>query len=524
MPFRIDPNNNKCVQVKKGGKWKRKGCTDGSVKKYLGALYANTKDIKENEEEDNFFDWVQKSVDDISTSNTFLIPRSNPNDEWYIIIFQQPGITKEEITEIVEYVKNKTVWAFAAPIEDSINSIFAYYKSGFAYLALKPKDFSGVNKIGYGNSVGTFEGVNKIKFNDIKNKIDVKPKNKPNKINESDDDDWYMHIVMNPLDILNFKGKEIMIDIRELNNEELSKLYTIIKPHMQESLWFINYQGEPIDWDGYRCLINSIRNKKLNHQTISLHCGIEENDYLPLKGALCCLNEIYEDNLGLTPDHLITPINAKTLLSFYDEKNISESKKIIVEGRYDSITRKIVKDIMKVVKDKTEYYENEYTQHDLVIDIEVNLKEEEITTNWLVIAEITNDPQVMVVNITLGPKFNETDLESLFHKLQEVVRHEIEHFTQMGFYRIEDRPKYKFKTVNLPTPKHYLNVVEIPALVRGFYRQAKIEKKSIDEIMIDDLDIEMNKGNLTEKQAKKILKTWISYSKQNLPAAIYKFF
>ena len=57
MPYEIDPNNKKCVR--KADSKKRVGCTKGSVKKYLAALHANVKEIKESEE----FDWVPKEVD-----------------------------------------------------------------------------------------------------------------------------------------------------------------------------------------------------------------------------------------------------------------------------------------------------------------------------------------------------------------------------------------------------------------------------------------------------------------------------
>jgi hypothetical protein len=60
MPYRVDPKNKKCVQVKKSGNWQRKGCTNGPVKNYLAALYANTKDIKESEDLDWAFNLTKK--------------------------------------------------------------------------------------------------------------------------------------------------------------------------------------------------------------------------------------------------------------------------------------------------------------------------------------------------------------------------------------------------------------------------------------------------------------------------------
>ena len=111
----------------------------------------------------------------------------------------------------------------------------------------------------------------------------------------------------------------------------------------------------------------------------------------------------------------------------------------------------------------------------------------------------------------------------MFYKIQEDVRHEIEHFTQKGKYRIEDRPIYKGNTANLKTTYgHHKNIVEVPALVHGFYRRAKLEKRPLDEIMIEDLDSEIERGNLSKKQAENLLKMWLDYAKKNLPHAIYR--
>jgi hypothetical protein len=128
----------------------------------------------------------------------------------------------------------------------------------------------------------------------------------------------------------------------------------------------------------------------------------------------------------------------------------------------------------------------------------------------------------MLMTIFLNNNFSEKNYQKLFYKLQEVVRHEIEHFTQQGTYRIEDRPIYKGNTVNLKTVYgHHKNVIEVPALVRGFYRRAKLERKDLDVIMREDLKDEVSKGSLTQKQADNLLKIWIDYAKKHLPKATY---
>lgn len=207
-------------------------------------------------------------------------------------------------------------------------------------------------------------------------------------------------------------------------------------------------------------------------------------------------------------------------------------KPLLTEGRYDAITRKTVRDIMKVFTDGDANSYNlplditgeyEYEQEGLAFSVELDIVRDESIDTFKVTTAIADDEEnVIMLTIILGHDFNKTELEKLFYKLQEDIIHEIEHFTQIGTNRIEDRPIYKGNTANLKTTYgHHKNVLEIPALVRGFYRRAKLEKRPLDEIMIEDLDYEIERGNLTKYAAKKLLTLWVDYAKKHLPKAIY---
>jgi hypothetical protein len=217
--------------------------------------------------------------------------------------------------------------------------------------------------------------------------------------------------------------------------------------------------------------------------------------------------------------------------------DLSENKikKLLTEGRYDAITRKVVRDIMKVVTEgNSDSYnlpldisgEQEYKQDNLNFNLELEIvrTDEDVQTFEVRTAIADEDDEnIVMMTIILGSKFSSQNLEKLFYKLQEDIRHEIEHLTQIGPNRIEDRPTYKGSTANLKTVYgHHKNVIEVPALVHGFYRRAKLEKRPLDEIMTDDLDSEIEKGLLTKKQAQKLLTIWLDYAKKNLPSAIYK--
>ena len=847
MPYKIDPKNKKCVVKADSGK--RVGCTKGSVKKYLAALYANVKDVNESEE----FDWVENPVQYIKVGQRFNVKTSaEPITVQIVRIVEKPDFNR--------------------------NTIY------FSPINLVGTKYPGVPM----NVQRLLTHINSGSWTPIK------------KINESEDDfEWAKDIVSTPP--LEFNDKEIIIDIQDLDEEELKKLYEIVSPYISKSDWFTTNEGEEVIWkDNDKCFKKMLTNGSGKFKTISLHCGIEDNDYLPLKGALCCLKTTYQeeiiqpymsemDNTAFingrdligypinesewfedvvkdpimlkveelemgdiviptrfnqqeyivtgkgtsvklhdTPTHWVTlkrttenagvyiehdseigkacrfelihreenineseefewaediiantteeidisndfdlwknklvegsvvkitggwegmefssdlativdvpdsagsyllkfdriiyefgnedegnhthcgenetqnikcecqrkqklrdevgkcwwtnlsqmdkviylpfegkqiteseedselfwaedlldfnnPINITDKLDFMEElpvgsilqvqgyqdemeldmeevklidkaegqgydstyylfklkyergtdgsershcgkgqknmkicecrdtsedddyyqseigkcwwielKNqnkviyypnridLSENKikkPLLTEGRYDTITRKVVRDIMKAVTegDSDSYNlpwdistEQEYEQEGLSFSLELDI----VRTNDVEIFEVRtavadeDDENIIMMTIILGPRFNQQKLEKLFYKLQEDVIHEIEHFTQMGPNRIEDRPIYKGSTANLKTVYgHHKNIIEIPALVRGFYRRAKLEKRPLDEIMIEDLDSEIERGGLTKKQAENLLTVWIHYAKKNLPSAIYK--
>ena len=169
-------------------------------------------------------------------------------------------------------------------------------------------------------------------------------------------------------------------------------------------------------------------------------------------------------------------------------------KPLLKEGRYDKITGDVVRDIIELVKtEKDGYFQlpDYYEQEGLSFSVEVSIEKSNNPITFEVDAfTLKNfdddlndieeeDENIMYLSILLGSKFSQQNFQKLYYKLQEDVRHEIEHFTQEGPYRIEDRPKYDENTSELPPLEHHLNISEIPALVHGFYRRAKLEKKQI---------------------------------------------
>ena len=283
-----------------------------------------------------------------------------------------------------------------------------------------------------------------------------------------------------------------------------------------------------------------LKHEKINGDGERLHCGNTSNHR-----KICdCRPVTDEDEVSYGETEVgkcwwIDLEDQDKVIYYPNRTDLTENKikkPLLTEGRYDAITRKVVRDIMKLVTTSSfgdhdlpydiNNEEYEYQQENLGFSVELQIVKTEKVEDFFIDAATSDnddDETVMLVKVFLNPTFDKQNLEKLFYKLQEVIRHEVEHFTQHGPYRIEDRPMYKGDTTNLKTVYgHHKNVVEVPALVHGFYRRAKLEKKPLDEIMIEDLDSEIEKGLLTKNQAENLLTMWLTYAKKNLPSAIYK--
>jgi hypothetical protein len=218
-------------------------------------------------------------------------------------------------------------------------------------------------------------------------------------------------------------------------------------------------------------------------------------------------------------------------------------KTIILEGRYDSATSKVVKDIMSSIKgtvnypagdlamirlphdfDGTEEYEMAGISFDVIVYVVRDYFEHEngeITNidDWVIDSFRIDEEDTLEFRIGINSNNEPQVYSKLYMKLQEDVRHEMEHILQdMG---IGDRPTQIPETGDESTYEHHSKLDEVPAMVQGYYRRAKLERRPLDEIMTDDLDDEIEKGNLNKEEAEELLRIWMLYSKRRLPKAIY---
>jgi hypothetical protein len=218
---------------------------------------------------------------------------------------------------------------------------------------------------------------------------------------------------------------------------------------------------------------------------------------------------------------------------------IKNTKQILSEGRYDSFARMISKDIVKSVKETegdTEHThqidlpyditgEEEYTfnfkEKSLGIEVElfINRTEDVISVGhsevpYYINSYVSEDDN-LVMEMVIDESYGRSYYEEMFYKISEDVRHEIEHYLQNIF---KDRQQPLQDTADYNTTfAHHMDPSEVEALVHGFYRRAKLEKRPLDVVMLEDILKDIRDGNLTRGEGHTLLQTWTKYAVNKLP-------
>jgi hypothetical protein len=216
---------------------------------------------------------------------------------------------------------------------------------------------------------------------------------------------------------------------------------------------------------------------------------------------------------------------------------IKIKSQILLEGRYDSLTRKVTGDIMKFLSETQgelgidyivlpEYDEkikyesglgfnfNVHLMINRVEYLEIKGKKQDFFVNTFI-----DDEDQITMEITISEEFEPYCYQRLFYKINEDIRHEIEHYTQKIF---SDKSQSLQNTAEYETTfEHHMDPSEIEALTHGYYRRAKIEKLPFDSIVKRDLGSQVQMGNLTKRESDVIYQNIVSFAKKKLPKAIY---
>lgn len=192
------------------------------------------------------------------------------------------------------------------------------------------------------------------------------------------------------------------------------------------------------------------------------------------------------------------------------QKKLNEG--LIKEGRYDSVVRTIVRDILAIFK---KYGEGEYgLPEDLrpeevfykfsqlinPIQVFVDMSFDESVEGFDVDADYYNDEDLIYVTIQSNPKFSQTYLYDLVGELNEIIRHELEHVRQheQGYEFPKKEPK---KPVNYYTQQH-----ELDAQRAGFKRRKKISGLDYETVVRNWFRDNPHKHRLNSKEAEMVIR------------------
>jgi hypothetical protein len=195
------------------------------------------------------------------------------------------------------------------------------------------------------------------------------------------------------------------------------------------------------------------------------------------------------------------------------------NENLIVEGRYDSIVRELVRDIVSFYKyqregefllpedlkgEKFNSYKFPGINNEFVI--ELNLEIDDDVENIDIDAAYYREEDVIEITIISNPEMGYKNLELLIGELNETLRHELEHIYQY-------QKGYKFPKREPTSPiKYYLQPHELEAQRAGFKRIAKLQKKPLIDVITNWFNKNQKRHRLSDKEVEKVIKKILEIS------------
>ena len=235
-------------------------------------------------------------------------------------------------------------------------------------------------------------------------------------------------------------------------------------------------------------------------------------------------------------------------------------KRLILEGRYDSLVTQLSNKLLQIVKDSyssTQTASGEfggkkiyYTKSETVPPIEddkqqpaVYFEEVENATipvefylqlkvQWI---EGLNDlryggdafndtkrdsdePPLIEVRMQIDPAEYPKVLSEIAMNLRDTLRHEIEHVTQSGWNTIDSkfipsdqRLRDRIETGKLPAARYFTLPKEIPAMLQGLYFKAKKSKQPFKTVVDEYLSMWVSNDTISAQEKENILNIWRTY-------------
>ena len=195
------------------------------------------------------------------------------------------------------------------------------------------------------------------------------------------------------------------------------------------------------------------------------------------------------------------------------------NENLIIEGRYDSIVRELVRDIVSFYKYQREgefllpedlkgeeYHSYKFPGINNEFVIELNLEIDDDVENIDIDAAYYREEDVIEITIISNPEMGYKNLELLIGELNETLRHELEHIYQY-------QKGYKFPKKEPTSPiKYYLQPHELEAQRAGFKRIAKLQKKPLIDVITNWFNKNKKRHRLSDKEVEKVIKKILEIS------------
>jgi hypothetical protein len=203
------------------------------------------------------------------------------------------------------------------------------------------------------------------------------------------------------------------------------------------------------------------------------------------------------------------PAICKKVINEIEPFKLNES--LIVESKYDSVIRKIVRDIIHLFKYQKEgefrlpedlesdTMEYSFPQINDDFSIDLNLVLDENIDGFEVDADYYRDEDTIELTIISNPNSKNEILQDLLKELNETIAHELHHINQHeNGYNFPSEPETPFD--------YYTQEHELDAQVAGFKRRAKIEKRSIESVAREWFNKNVKKHKLNTNQVDIVIK------------------
>ena len=235
-------------------------------------------------------------------------------------------------------------------------------------------------------------------------------------------------------------------------------------------------------------------------------------------------------------------------------------KRLILEGRYDSLVTKLANTLLAIIKDSYASTQTAsglfggkkiyYTKSETVPPIEDDKKQPAVYFEEVENATIpvefylqlkiqwieglndlryggdafndtkrdSDEPPLIEVRMQIDPAEYPKVLSEIAMNLRDTLRHEIEHVTQSGWNTIDSkfipsdqRLRDRIEAGKLPAARYFTLPKEIPAMLQGLYFKAKKSKQPFKTVVDEYLSMWVSNNSISAQEKENILNTWRTY-------------